>query len=228
MWSHPETSPWNVISGLYRKAGIAHGAIIIKSKLPEFSLHFPGVLCSLQWALRRHGYYYKHFTPLKLITSQLQYRHTLPGNSATDSFLTPPAKSKMWFETHSSFLRQTEVWVLLTFILLLLIPLPALKWWVSLRVSSRFHSTKSHLSHITVWHHLFSKGKQISHGGPNAWGTVLLHILSGKGTAASLDQSNHCTEQDQPVPWGPPGLCSKGKSSLGSVNSCSSSLSSSL
>lgn len=104
-WSHPETSLLEM--SFQWKAGIAHETIIIKSKLPEFSLHFPGVFCSLQWALHCHGYSYKHFTPpLKLTTSQLHYRHTLPGNSATDSFLTLAAKSKMWLETPSSFLRE--------------------------------------------------------------------------------------------------------------------------
>lgn len=110
-----DLSPWNVISGLYRKAGIAHGAIIINSKfllllwcwvftpLPRRFLQ-PAMSFMLSQTLLQA------FHPsFKLITSQLQYRHTLPGNSATDSFLALPAKSEIWFKTHPSSLGQTSV-----------------------------------------------------------------------------------------------------------------------
>lgn len=90
----PSSLPEISSKAFIRKAGNALWAIIIKSKLPEFSLHFPGGFCSLQRALRCHGYSYKQFTPpLKLITSQLQHTHTLSGNSATDFYFFSPSTS---------------------------------------------------------------------------------------------------------------------------------------
>jgi len=48
---------------------------------------------------------------------------------------------------------------------------------------------------MSVCHHLFAKGIQLGHWGPNAWGTALLHIPSEAGTVPVPPDQRSVAEQ---------------------------------